>query len=141
MRVREHTPVATKAFGTPVRRVSRSGAPSAARPQPPNTTENWPQSGRDLALVVGPPGPPQRVPGEAQEPPKERKTRRTAWILEKLLKTNLLKMCTPLECQAHLGPKGPPTERESRRNAVFYIVALKVARGNPKGERAHQCVL
>ncbi len=68
----EHTPVATNAFGTSLRRVSRSGAPVAARPQPQNTAEKWPQSGRDLGLVVGPPGPPQRVPGEAQEPLRER---------------------------------------------------------------------
>ena len=131
----EHTPVAAKAFGTPVRRVSRSGAPSAARPQPPNTTYSWPQSGRDLGLVVGPPGPPQRVPGEAQEPPRERKTRRIAWILEKPLKTSCLKMCATLECQAHLSQKEPQTERQSRRTAVFFVVALKVARGSPEGRR------
>ena len=136
----EHTPVATKAFGTHVPRVSRSGARVAARLQPQNTRDSWPQSGRDLGLVVGPPGPPQRVPGEAQEPPRERKTRRIARILEKLPKTNLLKMCTPLDCQAHFGPKGPPTERQSRRTAVFCIVALKVARGSQKSERAHQDV-
>ena len=135
-RVREHTPVGTKAFGTYFSRVSRSGAPVAARPQPPNTTENWPQSGRDLGLVVGPPEPPQRVPGEAQEPPRERKTPRIAWIFEKPLKTSCLKMCTPLECQAHFGQKGPQTERQSRRTAVFFVVALKVARRSPKGRRS-----
>jgi len=74
----EHTPVATKVFGTPVRRVSPSGAPLTARPQPQNTIDSWPQSGCVLGLVVGPPEPPQRVPGEAQEPPGERRTRRTA---------------------------------------------------------------
>ena len=108
----------------------------AARPQPPNTTENWPQSGRDLGLVVGPPGPTQRVPAEAQEPPRERETRRTAWILEQLLKTSFLKMCTPLECQAHFGQKGPQTERQSRQTAVFFVVALKVVRGGPKGRKS-----
>ncbi len=101
----ENTPVATKAFGTPVHSVSRSGAQ--------NTTYSWPQSGRDLGLVVGPPGPPQRAPGEAQEPPRERETLRTVWILEKLLKASFLEMGTPLECQAHFGQKGPQTERQS----------------------------
>ena len=67
-RVREHTPVATKAFGTSLRRVSRSGAPVATRPQPQNTTENWPQSGRDLGLVVGPPGPPRGCPERPRSP-------------------------------------------------------------------------
>ena len=45
-------------------------------------------------------------------------------------------MCTSLECQAHFGQKGPPTERQSRRNAVFCVVALKVARGSPKERRS-----
>ena len=136
-RVCEHTPVATKAFGTDPRRDLRPGAPLGARPQPRNTTGNWPQNGRDLGLSVGPPELPQRVPGEGQKPPEDRKTRRIAWILEKVLKTSLLKMCTPLECQAHFGQKGPQTERQSRRKAVFFVVALKVARGSQKSERAH----
>ena len=70
----EHTPVATEAFGTRLGRVSRSGAPVAASPQPQNTTENWPQSGRDLALVVGPPGPPE---GARRGPGAPRGTRNT----------------------------------------------------------------
>ena len=45
-------------------------------------------------------------------------------------------MCTPLECQAHFGQKGSPTERQSRRRAVFLVVALKVARGSQKSESA-----
>jgi hypothetical protein len=45
-------------------------------------------------------------------------------------------MCTHLECQAHFGQSGPPTERQSRRNAVFCVVALKVTRGSPKGHRS-----
>ena len=45
-------------------------------------------------------------------------------------------MCTPLECQAHFGQKGPQTERQSRRTAVFFVVALKVARGSPEGRRS-----
>ena len=61
---------------------------------------------------------------------------RTRWLLN----TNILKMRTPLECQAHFGLKGPPAERQSRRNDVFCIVALKVARGSQKGEREHQGV-
>ena len=45
-------------------------------------------------------------------------------------------MCTILECQAHFGQKGSPTERQSRRTAVFFVVALKVARGSPKGRKS-----
>ena len=138
--VSEHTPVTTKALRTAVCRVLRSGGPSAARPQPQNTRDSWSQSGRVLGLVVGPPELPQRVPGEAQEPPRERKTRQTAGIFKTLLKTSFLKMCTPLECQAHFGQKGSRTERQSRRTAVFFVVALKVARGSQKSERAHQGV-
>ena len=115
MRVREHTPVATKVFGTDPRRDLRPGAPLGARPQPRNTTGNWPQNGRDLGLSVGPPELPQRVPGEGQKPPEDRKTPRTAGIFKKLLKTRFLKMCTTLECQAQFGQKGSPTERQSRR--------------------------
>ena len=74
------------------------------------------------------------MPGEAQEPPRERKTRRTAWILENLLKTNFLIICTTLECQARFGQEGPPTERQSRRTGVFCVVALKVARGSQRAE-------
>ena len=37
-RVREHTPVATKAFGTDLCRDLRPGAPLGARPHPQNTT-------------------------------------------------------------------------------------------------------
>ena len=81
------------------------------------------------------PGAPQRVPGEAQELKRERKTRSIAWLFEKRLKTNFLKMCTILECQTHFGQKGPQTERQSRRTAVFFVVALKVARGSPEGRR------
>ena len=44
---------------------------------------------------------------------------RTRWLLN----TSILKMCTHLECQAHFGLKGAPTERQSRRNAVFVVVA------------------
>jgi hypothetical protein len=103
----EHTLVATKPFGTPVRRVSRSGAPLAARPQPQNTTDSWPQSGRVLGLVVMPRQPARRGPGEAQEPPKERETRRTAWMFEKLLKTTFLKRCTLSSARPILAKKGP----------------------------------
>ena len=67
-RVSEPTPVATNAFGTAVRRVSRSGAPLPARPQPQNTTDSWPQSGRVLGLVVGPPGPPRGCPERPRSP-------------------------------------------------------------------------
>ena len=66
--VSEHTPVATNAFGTAVRRVSRSGAPLPARPQPQNTTDSWPQRGRVLGLVVGPPGPPRGCPERPRSP-------------------------------------------------------------------------
>ena len=43
-------------------------------------------------------------------------------------------MCTTLECQAHFGQKGSPTERQSRRKAVFFVVALKVARGSQRAK-------
>ncbi len=39
-----------------------------------------PKTGLRVAVTLVSPGPPQRVPGEAQEPPRERKTPRTAWI-------------------------------------------------------------
>ena len=78
------------------------------------------------------------VPGEAQEPPRERETRRTAWIFEKLQKTSFLIMYTTLECQARFGQQGPPTERQSLRDDVFCAVPLKVARGSQKGGRAYQ---
>ena len=45
-------------------------------------------------------------------------------------------MCTPLECQAHFGQKGPQTERQSRCTTVFFVVSLKVARGSPKRRRS-----
>ena len=45
-------------------------------------------------------------------------------------------MCTPLECQAHFGQKGSRAERQSRCTAVFFVVALKVARGSPKGRKS-----
>ncbi len=45
-------------------------------------------------------------------------------------------MCTHLECQAYFGQKGSPTERQSRGNAVFFVMALKVARGSPKGRKS-----
>ena len=55
----EHTPVATKAFGTPVRRDSRSGAPSAARPY----RKTRPKTGLRVAVTLvwslGPGAPPE----------------------------------------------------------------------------------
>ncbi len=49
-------------------------------------------------------------------------------------------MCIHLDHQANFGQKRSPTERQSRRAAVFYVVALKMARGSQKGERGHQGV-
>jgi hypothetical protein len=61
----KHTPVATKAFRTYPHRVSRSlGCPPATA----NTINLRPQSGRDLGLVVGPPGPPRRGPEKPRSP-------------------------------------------------------------------------
>ncbi len=45
-------------------------------------------------------------------------------------------MCTLLECQANFGQKGPQTELQSRRTAVFFVVALKTARGSPTRRRS-----
>ena len=90
-----------------------------------------------LVCLLGPRSSPRGCPERANKPPEDRKTRRTAGIFKKLLKTSFLKMCTPLECQAHFGQKGSPTERQSPRTAVFFVVASKVARGSQKGERAH----
>ena len=46
-------------------------------------------------------------------------------------------MCTPLECQAHFGQKGPQTERQSRWKAVFFVVALKRPAGATQGGGVH----
>ena len=72
-RVSEPTLVATSSFGTDFRRVSRSGAPLPARPQPQNTTDSWPQRGRVLGLVVGPPGPPRGCPERPRSPQRNAK--------------------------------------------------------------------
>ena len=42
-------------------------------------------------------------------------------------------MCTPLQCQAHFGQNGSRAERQTRRTAVFFVVALCEVRGSPKG--------
>ena len=72
-----------------------------------------------MVSLWGPRGPPQRVPGEFRESPRDRETRRTACFYEKLQKLSFVKMCTPLQCQAHFGERRPRTERQSRRRTVF----------------------
>ena len=92
-----------------------------------------------LVWLLGPRGPPE---GARRGPGAPKGTRNTtdSWDFLKTTKTRFLKMCTPLECQAHFGQKGPQTERQSRRKTAFFVVALKVARGNQKSERAHHGV-
>ena len=106
-------------------------APARTRKTPPKTGLKVVVT---LVCLWGPRGP-QRVPGEGQKPPEGRKTRRIAVIFKKLLKTSFLEMCTPLDRQAHVGHKEPPTERQSQRTAVFFVVALQMARGSPKGRK------
>ena len=107
---------------------------------PARNRKTPPQPGLKVAVtlvwLLGPRGPPEgarRGPGASKGP----QNTTDSWDFQKTTKNKLLKMCTPLECQAHFGQKGSPTERQSRRTVVFFVVALKVARGSQKGERAH----
>ena len=117
--------VETKAFGTDFRRDSRSGAPLGVRPQPQNTTDSWSQSGRIHGQSVGAPGPPQRVPGEFRESPRDRETRRTACFYENLQKLSFVKMCTPLQCQAHFGEPGVPPGPRNTTDSMFFMKNCK----------------
>ena len=46
-------------------------------------------------------------------------------------------MCTPLECQAHFGQTGSPTERQSRRTGCVFRRGLKSGPREP--QRADEC--
>ena len=96
------------------------------------TASKWPGPWAGWWAPGAPPEGARRGPGA----PRERSTRRWRGFLKNSVKNSVLRMCTPLECQAHFGQTGSPTERQSRRKAVFFVVALKMARGSQKSERA-----